>query len=648
MMRALKWLGIAVLVPILLFVLLAVLLYLPPVQNWAVKRVAAVASEKTGMEISVEHVNLEFPLNLGVEGVRVVKPRTVAAGGDALQKDTVAVIRKMVVDVQLKPLLKGQVEVDKLELSGVKLNTVEFISDTQVKGTIGKLSIESHGIDLKGDGDGGADTVHNIVDIVMSAIGMFSNDSFERSLASVDLMIKPQLQGFNLMSFDNTAIEFMLLRGWKAAESMAPQLDSLKRVIGHEGFRKVEKPAVNLAERAVLIDRVEVTGLEAADAAFVRRRLHVRDSSFVNARSLEDDIAGVYGEGVFDFINYELLGDEEPYRLRLHCQKGPVHQFGLGLRIDTEELVSALLNIGLNTNALRGLSADFTARIGSNPYLDARAAYIFKNLPTLNLGGKIRWTDRNSVVLGDNYYNISFFDSKEEIFLSGIEAGKWELLGGARNTYQHIVKILGTSVVGDYVQDAAGRNFQSLFAKLRQETLDDSYFPARGISAGVEADVVTNLFAGQQLPLFGVVSSYFRAPLTLGNFALVPKADLRFLIGNGIPLSYANVIGGEIPGRYIDQQIAFTGLNNAAFRRNCLTVGGVDLRQRFGTNHYVTLTGNFSYDFDRFSSVSAGELLWGAGLSYSYNTIAGPVKLLVHYNNYSSRVGVYFSAGLNF
>ena len=151
MMRALKWLGIAILIPILLFCLLAVLLYLPPVQNWAVKRVAAIASEKTGMEISVEHVNLEFPLNLGVEGVRVIKPQLDASGGKTLQKDTVADIRKMVVDVQLKPLFKGQVEVDKLDLEGVKVNTTDFISDTQVKGTLGKLSLESHGIDLKGE-----------------------------------------------------------------------------------------------------------------------------------------------------------------------------------------------------------------------------------------------------------------------------------------------------------------------------------------------------------------------------------------------------------------------------------------------------------------------------------------------------------------
>ena len=150
-MRAFKWLGIAILIPILLFCLLAVLLYLPPVQNWAVKRVAAIASEKTGMEISVEHVNLEFPLNLGVEGVRVIKPQLNASGGKMLQKDTVADIRKMVVDVQLKPLFKGQVEVDKLDLEGVKVNTTDFISDTQVKGTLGKLSLESHGIDLKGE-----------------------------------------------------------------------------------------------------------------------------------------------------------------------------------------------------------------------------------------------------------------------------------------------------------------------------------------------------------------------------------------------------------------------------------------------------------------------------------------------------------------
>ena len=103
MKKVLKWIGIAVLIPILLFMILAVLIYLPPVQNWAVKKVAAIASEKTGMEITVEHVNLEFPLDLGIEGFRAIKQN------DSLPqiKDTLADVRKMVVDVRLLPLFKN-------------------------------------------------------------------------------------------------------------------------------------------------------------------------------------------------------------------------------------------------------------------------------------------------------------------------------------------------------------------------------------------------------------------------------------------------------------------------------------------------------------------------------------------------------------
>ena len=52
MKRFLKWLGFVVAVPIALFLLLSIALYLPPVQDFAVQRVAAYASETTGMNIA--------------------------------------------------------------------------------------------------------------------------------------------------------------------------------------------------------------------------------------------------------------------------------------------------------------------------------------------------------------------------------------------------------------------------------------------------------------------------------------------------------------------------------------------------------------------------------------------------------------------
>ena len=139
MKKVLKWLGIAVLVPILLIVILTALLYLPPVQNWAVKKVAAIASEKTGMDITVERVCLEFPLDLGIEGFRALHQN---------QTDTIADVRKMVCDVRLIPLFSKRVVIDELSLTDAKLNTNGFIGDLRIKGNLQELWLSSNGIDL--------------------------------------------------------------------------------------------------------------------------------------------------------------------------------------------------------------------------------------------------------------------------------------------------------------------------------------------------------------------------------------------------------------------------------------------------------------------------------------------------------------------
>ena len=144
MKKALKWIGIAVLTPILLFLILAALLYLPPVQNWAAKKVAAVASEKTGMEITVEHVNLEWPLNLGIDGFRALHQN------DSLPqvKDTIADVGHLIADIRLWPLLEKRVVINQLALQQAKINTNGFISDVRIKGELGELWLASKGIDL--------------------------------------------------------------------------------------------------------------------------------------------------------------------------------------------------------------------------------------------------------------------------------------------------------------------------------------------------------------------------------------------------------------------------------------------------------------------------------------------------------------------
>jgi hypothetical protein len=140
MKKAFWWIGGLLLSPILLFVILTILLYLPFVQKWAVGKVAVIASEETGMQIDIGHVGLSFPLDLEVERVSVVK-----------ETDTLANIGRAVVDIQLWKLIAQKVVVDELSVCDASVNTIDLIPDVQVKGQVGLLSVRSRGIDL-GDG----------------------------------------------------------------------------------------------------------------------------------------------------------------------------------------------------------------------------------------------------------------------------------------------------------------------------------------------------------------------------------------------------------------------------------------------------------------------------------------------------------------
>ena len=131
------WILIILLSPVLLFVVLTVLLYLPPVQNWAVDKVTAIASEKTGMDISIEHVNLSFPLDLAINEFRVLQ-----------KPDTIADVERMVVDVQFWPLLDSKVVINELEVTNTRLNTLDMVAAAKVKGHFSRLFMASKGIDL--------------------------------------------------------------------------------------------------------------------------------------------------------------------------------------------------------------------------------------------------------------------------------------------------------------------------------------------------------------------------------------------------------------------------------------------------------------------------------------------------------------------
>jgi NTE family protein len=490
--------------------------------------------------------------------------------------------------------------------------------------------------------------INNIGDIISQGVEMLMRDALDRNVQIPDVKIKPYLKGYGMMSFNKQSIDTIIVRGYDAALRQDSLLrDVAKKTAGINVFSK--KPAAaGMSRDSLVIADVDIKGVLPREEDLLIKRLDLKFGQKICRDELDDIVAKIYGTQSYDFVTYELLGDSEPYRLVLNCRKGPVHQLGLGVRADTEEIVSVLLNLGFNAHKLHGHIYDFTAKISANPYFQFHWSYDLPKMPTINAAAYMRWTDLNMLNLGNNRLNLSYLSAKQEVFLSNIKWKQFDIKSGVRNEIVDMRRINDSQILGDYDCTLRANDFMSLYLDSRTDTFDDGYFPTKGVNAGLSYSWTFVGFPHKIKP-FHTLRADAKTVVTVGDvFAFIPSFNFRFLLGEDIPLAYFNAVGGSLPGRYIDQQLPFAGITNLSAMKNILTIYRADLRFNVARNNYLTATVNYARDCDRFRDYAAGPGYFGAALEYSYDTIFGPLSANVHWSDITGKVGFYISAGYSF
>ena len=92
------------------------------------------------------------------------------------------------------------------------------------------------------------------------------------------------------------------------------------------------------------------------------------------------------------------------------------------------------------------------------------------------------------------------------------------------------------------------------------------------------------------------------------------------------------------------------GINYATPLKNHYLLYRSDFRFHLTENNYLSAVLNVVKDSNEFDTdlLWTGDILFGAGLEYSYDSIVGPIKLNVHWSNLTNKVGAYFSLGFDF
>lgn len=156
--RLWRWLLAIVLCPILLVLLLCVLVYLPPVQDWLVGIATEKISEATGKKVSVEKLRITPLLDIDLRGLLILSPQRfhdhdlqvyAADGSDRLHPDTLVYAQSCVVDLNFSSLFQGRIAVDAFDLQKARVDTQDMLDEMVLDGRLGHFAFDVHDINLR-------------------------------------------------------------------------------------------------------------------------------------------------------------------------------------------------------------------------------------------------------------------------------------------------------------------------------------------------------------------------------------------------------------------------------------------------------------------------------------------------------------------
>ncbi len=494
------------------------------------------------------------------------------------------------------------------------------------------------------------ETTVNALEIVMNSMDGASNETFRKNVEAVDVNIHPDMTDYGMLSFGEEEIDHIISLGYEAAVCHSDELDSILVRLGN--FEKAKRPdtATDISKKPVLISEVVFEGLTDAEAKYFQNKIRIHAGSLVTKEDIEKAVAILYSSGSFNQVIYHLYNDEEPYSCHFDCGRGPLDQFSLGLRLDTQESIAAIFNLGLRKNKIWGHSLDIGLKIGLNPAL--RLEYKYTPVTGAGVGAFLK-TGFTGRLGGEPLFHFNFDDifwrNEAGAFFDAANLRHFNFRIGAKvvNTpYRHFRNNDVSVEVNDW-----NSAFSYAFLNLAFTHLDDSYFPDKGVDFAVnyhymlsgKYEVTNSENTGNQ----HFLGFHIRAAIPLcDRLVLEPRFDGRGASFNNCQDSYMNNhVGGFLRGRYYDNQIPFMGITSCIDVERFVAVADVELRYNVAGNHYVSAKAATCQDWD--DEINIWNERWALGIQYGFKSIVGPIIANFNWSD-RHRLAFYLGVGFDF
>ena len=497
-----------------------------------------------------------------------------------------------------------------------------------------------------------ADKLNSVPDILGQIVDITCQSNHEKNVVLTDTYIRVNVEGYSSASFTPAAIDTLMRRGEEAAKEQWNSLLALKKKIGiaEDYTPKQHGPYSSLSNaRTVYVTDISFSGVEVDDKKWLMKKCNLKENSDITTQQIEQALYQLRGSQSYSSASYTLKETPEGYHLNFLLQEKYERRINLGIRFDSEEIASLLINgtADLKTHIPSRLS--LTGRLGKR--YAARIDYTLEPMQqrNFNFSYMFQYNDINIYEEGERAYNTTYKYHLAEFGFSDVWYKNFRFGLGFRFEYYKYKDFLfkKPEFIG---LDVESEHFLSYFAQVHYNTYDKGYFPSKGSDFKAAYSLYTDNMAqyNEQAPFSALSASWASVIPATRRFSIIPSIYGRVLIGKGIPYPLKNAIGGEVYGFYIPQQLPFAGVTNMELMENSIIITSLKFRQRMGSIHYLTLTGNYGLTDSHFFEILKGKQLFGISAGYGMDSVFGPLEISLGYSNQTDKGSCFVNLGYYF
>lgn len=461
-----------------------------------------------------------------------------------------------------------------------------------------------------------------------------------------DILISPNITGYSAASFD--AIDSLINNGEKAALEQEQEIIQLAEKLKNYGNASIIKKSPS-SLYSIFINDVKIEGIRKVSVKLIHSRLNIKDSSWVDLKSIEKGVDRVFGTKFFDKVNYRIIQKEKQNILVIRVYEKPFSQIKIGVNYNNYLNASLLLN-GTFRNILGdGSKLTLSGKLSMSPEATIDYSIFTKLKPSIGLRTRFNYFNLvEKVYLHQDSVNLNLsrhdFSAKLAI-VSSLSNSVYLAIGPEINYRNFDLK--------EFEQDQYTRNLSyfQFFGELYIDTYDRTIYPNRGLSFNARADFIVNQLVNGEFPYD---QNYWKFDIALKSYhPFGNKFNINYEL-YGASIFADNIfpgdkyyLGGELA--YKNYIFPMTGFRFMEYSAKNLLIGGINLRLEPWKGKFIFIHANWAFKNNQIDKlINTDDFLFGAAVGLGASTIIGPLEVKFSKNNQNDRVMGWIQLGYYF